>query len=662
MVLDRSDTISEFSIQVKNPMKDTLSASFGLKRICINLTHPDLYQVDVWLVSPDNVVTKLMTGLFGGDINACFEMSSTNYVTNNWGPFSGTLRPVANFGILNNGGKVAGTWKLRIRDKFPGAFGTLKSWSITFAQTAPQVLPLVYESKLPVIRINTRRNVIVDDPKRIVEFELIDNKPGKLNKFDDSATFKEKIAIEIRGSSSQWFPKKSYAFEFVDSAGMDKKVSLLDMPAQSDWILSANFTDKSFLNNVLAYDLFRTTELYASRTRFVDLVIDGEPQGLYVLMEKIKQDKQRVNISKLTPLDTSNSDLTGGYIFKIDKSTAGDGDGWASNFSPTINPNNQIIYFQYHDPKGIELLPVQKKYIQQYMDSFEISLMNESLNQRNKGWRQYADEASFINYFLLNEISRNTDGYRLSTFLYKDKTSKGGKIVIGPPWDYDIAFGNINYCYGERTDGWAVDFGNVCPGDNWQIPFWWEKMLQDTLFINALQCQYTKLRNGIWSNDSLNVRIQNYIQQIRPSALQNFSLWAILGVYIWPNPGPLPSTFDAEVTELKTWLFNRLNWIDKNLFGQCIISESKDLKDKLTNVNVYPNPALDQLNVNVQNQTEEIKELRILNIQGRILQVNKNINAKNISIPINDILPGHYFLEILFSDRSKRIEKIFIMQ
>ena len=659
-LLDNPDSITEFPIEVRSPMRDSLSHTYGLKRICINLTHPDMYQLDVWLIAPDGQSTPLLSGLFGGDFNACLDMSSGNYVTNNWGPFSGILRPVSDFGVINFSGKSSGTWKLRIRDKFAGTSGYLNSWSITLGSNPPHASPIARSSRLPVIRIQTGGTVIVDDPKRIATLELVDGPLGNLNGFKDSAVLREKIGIEIRGSSSQWFPKKSYGFEFVDSAGNEKNVSILGLPSESDWILSANFTDKSFLNNAFAYQLYQSVGRYASRTRFVELILDGEPQGLYVLMEKIKQDKNRVNIAKLTPLDTSGNDLTGGYIFKIDKSTGGNGAGWTSSFPPPVSPNNQTIYFQYHDPEGEELTEQQKRYIQNYVDRFERSLMSEPLHRRDTGWRKFADEGSFIHYFLLNEISRNTDGYRLSTFLYKDKDSKGGKLTIGPPWDYDIAFGNINYCDGEKTTGWAVDFGRVCPGDNWQLPFWWDRLLQDSLFVNAVNCEYFKLRESIWSNESLDRMIEDHLEQITESALQNFKRWAILGTYIWPNPGPLPTSFEGEVSEFKNWLFRRLSWMDQNMPGLCIISRSESSKQLRPEIILQPNPASDLLNIRVHSENPWMSKVRILSSQGKNL-FHSEVNEKwNQTISLEGLTSGIYFVEITLSDRSRIIEKLVI--
>lgn len=661
-VQDHPDLITEYPIEVRNPGRASLGPDFGLKRICINLNHPDLYQIDAWLITPDGISVKLVTGLFGGDFNACLDMSSGNYVPNNWGPFSGILRPVSHLGLVNQLGRASGTWKLRIRDKFQGVSGYLNSWSITLGTNPPVTQSFTPTSKLPVIRINTRGTVIVDDPKRIVDFELVDGPPGTLNGFGDSAILREKIGIEIRGSSSQWFPKKSFGFEFVDSAGKDKNVGLLGLPAESDWILSANFTDKSFLNNVLAYELYQSLERYASRCRFVELIIDGEHQGLYVLMEKIKQDKNRVDIARLRPTDTSGLDLTGGYIVKIDKATGGSGEGWTSAFPPPVSPNNQTIYFQYHDPDGDDLTIQQKKYIQSYVDSFERALKFEPLNRRDTGWRKFADESSFIHYFLLNEISRNTDGYRLSTFLYKEKDNRGGKLSIGPPWDYDIAFGNINYCEGQSTTGWAVDFGRVCPGDNWQLPFWWERFLQDTLFVNALNCEYKKLRETLWSNASLDQMISDHISPIRESALQNFNLWAILGVYIWPNPWPLPSDFDSEIIEFKNWLFGRLAWMDQNMPGTCLISDDSNRDTKPADVTLLPNPAFDFVDISTSHPNIYFEEIKIYTLQGSILKRSEMIHENRTRLSISDLMPGTYLVETALSDQSRIIRRFVVMR
>ncbi|MBK9271597.1 MAG: CotH kinase family protein [Saprospiraceae bacterium] len=663
IVAEGNNQFTDFEISVSQLDSMYLNESFGLIQVCFQIQHGDLSQIKVELISPEGKKLNLANGLNGANCNVCLNSSARQYIGFGWGPYSGTHRALSNIGKLNDGGKSNGIWKMRIYDPFVGVQGHLISWSIQFGKNPPKPAPPFKKTALPILKINTKGQRIVDHPKRIVQLELIDKDLQEGNHFNDPPQWAHDIGIEIRGSSSQWFPKKSFGFEFVDSLGEDKKIGMLGMPAESDWILSANFTDKSFLNNVLAYHLYRGLGRYASRTRFVELVIDEEHQGLYVLMEKIKQDDQRVDISKLTETDTAGSDLTGGYILKIDKSTGGSGAGWVSKYPPPVHPNNQTIYYQYHYPSEENIKDAQKKYIEEFVRLFETSLMEGPLNQRDSGWRKFADEPSFIHYLLLNEISRNTDGYRLSTFLYKTKDTKGNKLHIGPPWDYDIAFGNINYCDGQKVTGWAFDFGNICPGDHWQIPFWWNKLLADSLFVNALQCEYKKLRANSWSNENLNQLIDQYIDEIQASLIENFDIWSILGCYIWPNPDPLPGNLNAEIIELKNWLFRRMDWMDQNLPGICIVSHDQNpIKEaESIELKISPNPVKDWIQIQLSHPEIIIQQLEVFDAAGRLVHKIKGQNMKNqLAIPAN-LHSGFYGLKITLENQQV-LHKTFVKE
>ncbi len=661
-VVDDGRNFTDFTIEVQQLDSLQLNQHFGLTQVCFNLKHGDLGQVKIQLISPDSQMVDIAGGLFAADCNVCLDMKAGQYIGHGWGPYNGTHRPLRNFGKMNSGGRSNGIWTLRIKDYYSGVQGFLESWSIQFGTNPPFGNKPYLSSALPILKINTNRQEIVDYTKRTMELELIDKGLGATNYFTDSSTFKHAIGIEIRGSSSQWFPKKSFGFEFLDSLGEDQKVELLGMPAESDWILSASFTDKGFINNVLAYDLFRALGWYASRTRYVELVINGEHQGLYVLMEKIKQDNNRVDISKLTSIDSAGSDVTGGYIFKIDKTTGGNGAGWFSKIAPIVNPNNQTILFQYHYPSDENITEPQKKYIQEFVDQFEQTLQNGPLHQKDKGWRLLADESSFIHYFLLNEISRNTDGYRLSTFLYKTKDTKGNKLYIGPPWDFDIAFGNINYCDGQKTTGWAVDFGNLCPGDNFQLPFWWSRLLSDSLFINGLQCEYKKLRASSWSNDSILHLIDQHVENIFPSAQENFDLWPILGLYIWPNPYPYPANYSSEIIELKNWLILRLQWMDRNMPGICLVSENKNATQAIVDadaIQIIPNPSTDQIKIDFDELDSKVEKLQIYNMHGQILFDQFLGASSQLKINLQPFNSGIYYLKIQLSN-NQLLHKTFV--
>ena len=161
-------------------------------------------------------------------------------------------------------------------------------------------------------------------------------------------------------------------------------------------------------------------------------------------------------------------------------------------------------------------------------------------------------------------MSNNVDGYRLSTFLYKNKNSNGGKINIGPVWDYNIAYGNANYNNGVSTSIWCYSSVQSYTG---AVPFWWAKLITDTVFKSSLKCRWIELRQSTMSNASIFGYIDSTATYINEAQQRHFQKWPILGVYVWPNPSPYPTTYQGEVTALKTWIQNRMTWLDANMPG-----------------------------------------------------------------------------------------------
>ena len=170
-------------------------------------------------------------------------------------------------------------------------------------------------SNLPIVVIDTRGVSIPDDPKVLAVLKIYNRGNGTRNFLTDAPQFNGYCGIEIRGSSSQQFPKKSYGFESWNINGTSIDTSFLGMPSESDWILNANYTDKSFLRNVLAYQLWQNMGHYGTRYQFVELILNNQYQGIYIFSEKIKRDKNRLNIAKLSNTQNSGDELTGGYIF-----------------------------------------------------------------------------------------------------------------------------------------------------------------------------------------------------------------------------------------------------------------------------------------------------------------------------------------------------------
>ena len=416
----------------------------------------------------------------------------------------------------------------------------------------------IYESSinsLPLISINTNGNIIVDEPKVSADLQI---------KKGDSLIEVHQIGIEIRGSSSQMFDKKSYGFETWDENGEDLDVSLGGFPEEEDWILYGPYSDKSLIRNILIYDLSNAIGQYATRTDFYELEINESFLGTYVLMEKIKRDKNRVAISK-----NKEEDISGGYILKIDKPT-GDGEWYdeSFSFSSKYMPNgslgqNKNTFFLYEYPDSDDIDNDQKDYIQSYIHNFENTLASEEFKSDENGYRNYIDLDSFIDFFILNEISKNPDGYRLSTFMHKDK---GEKLKMGPIWDFNLAFGNVNYCTGSSPEGWIYRFNDVCPDDTWLVPFWWGRFMEDPAFVSALKERWNNLRTNFFTNSEILQRITSLEENLKISnaAKNNFSKWMVLGEYVWPNDY-IGNSYDDEISYLKDWIVNRLEWLDTEI-------------------------------------------------------------------------------------------------
>jgi len=211
----------------------------------------------------------------------------------------------------------------------------------------------------------------------------------------------------------------------------------MGLPVENDWILYAPYSDKTLIRNVLTYNLARDMGRYASRYRFCELVINGDYKGLYVLFEKIKRDDNRVNITEMGSEDNSGDALTGGYIIKKDKLDGDYIEGWYS----LPLPGEYTMYYQFHYPKPNVITQEQRDYIINYFNEFEAFMASDNYNDPLTGYQNIVNVHSFINFCIINELSNNLDGYRLSTFMYKDRDSIDGKLTLGPVWDYNIAYG-----------------------------------------------------------------------------------------------------------------------------------------------------------------------------------------------------------------------------
>jgi hypothetical protein len=450
--------------------------------------------------------------------------------------------------------------------------------------------PLVFtSSNLPIIIIDTKGTEIPDAYRISGRMKILYKGPGQRNTpYDPVAHFVGHIAIEIRGSSSTAFPKKQYGFETQDSLGNNLNVSLLGLPAENDWVLYAPYDDKSLMRNVLAYDMSRRIGRYASRCMFCELVLNNDYRGVYVLMEKIKLDKNRVSIGTL-----KKDDVTGGYLFKVDKYSGESNAGWVSIFPP--HPSAQLWQrtdYLYHDPDPDEISEAQKQYLQDYMWQWQRMMYDRAYNDDAQPYYDMIDAASFVDYVLLTEVCKNVDGYRLSLFLIKERNDKGGRLAAGPIWDFNIAFGNADYYQGLSAEGWMLQFFTTDHSfmfeDKWQPPFWWKKMLDDPWFGRQVQARWQELRRTAFATAPWQRYIDSTAVYLDESQRRNFVRWPILGVYVWPN-GYVGASYTEEVRFLKQWLAIRMEWMDHNWHGLLTRVES-ERSANTDEFGAFPNP------------------------------------------------------------------------
>jgi subtilisin-like proprotein convertase family protein len=555
--------IYSFDLEVTG-LPDSIDLTFGLERVCIAFDHPYVQDIQIWLEAPDGTLVDLSIDNGGGGQNynaTCFTENAWMSVTQGSAPYDGNFNPEGNLNDMNNGQDPNGIWTLHFFDTYFFAdSGYLFDWGLSFTDEVinPEVNPFNFESSnLPLIYIDTENQGIPDEPGVLAFMQIIDNGEGNLNATTDPYTYEGWIDIETRGQSTQGFPKKSYGLEMRDENNNELDTAMLGFPAEEDWILYAPYSEKSLLQNWLAMTLGQGMSGYHSRVRYCEVILDGMYQGVYLLMEKIKKGNDRVDIATLNTDENTGDDLTGGYIWRLDW---GGDTGWSSEF-PTPADANTFPYFQFVYPNPDSVSEPQQEYLKAYVDSFEYALASPDFMLDGKRYDEFIDMNSFIETFIINEFTKNVDGYRLSSYFYKDKNSNNPLIISGPQWDFNLSFGNADYCDGADTDDWNY---NNC---GTMAEFWWPRFLEDEVYAQAVYCRWTELRQTLFTEENLHGMIDSMALHLSIAQDRNFVRWPILGVYVWPN-GQVPSTYAEAIEQLKEWISERLIWLDENITGE----------------------------------------------------------------------------------------------
>ncbi len=385
---------------------------------------------------------------------------------------------------------------------------------------------------LPIIRIETENHAPIVSKEEYInaQFKI------EANTADPAWNFEAPTQIRGRGNST-WYlhPKKPYKIKLLT------KTSLMGMPADKEWVLLANYSDKTLLRNTIAMELSNRFGLpYAPRSRAVEVFLNGEYEGAYQLMENIKISTSRVNIPKLTSADIAGDAVTGGYLLEIDQRRDG-----------------TIIYDTAHglpivvqDPDPIT--PEQWTYISSYLQQTENTIYSENFADPATGYEQFINSQTFIDWYLVNEIFKNQDAkFYSSIWMYKER---GGKLSLGPVWDFDLGAGNVDYDVTDDPTGWWVREGP-----------WMSRLFEDPAFEARVQARWQELKAG--QIDTIITFIDQNAAALDQSQKNNFQRWPILNVYVWPNP-VITGSYEGEVNQLKQWLTTRIAWMDSQLVPQ----------------------------------------------------------------------------------------------
>ena len=496
-------------------------------------------------------------------------------------------------------------------------------------------------SKLPLVLIQTNGAEIVDEPKINVDFKIIGNGFGNFNSPSDFPNQYDGIAgVEIRGSYSATLPQKPFGIETRDALGDNNNVSIFGMPDENDWILLANYNDKTFMRNILSFDLFTKMGHYAPRTELCEVVINDIYNGIYVFTEKIKRDNGRVDIAKLDFDDNLGDSLTGGYIFKVDYWNWDD--SWASDYTNPNFPNDEVRYV-YNYPKSEDITSPQQDYIQNIVSDFEDALWGVNFTDSVLGYRPYINTLSFIDYFIVNEFARNVDGFKKSRNFFKDKDSKDPLIYAGPVWDFDWAYKDHDASM-LGGSGWRHDYAG--PTDV-KPPGWYIRLLQDSSFTNELSCRYFNLRNTILDTNSLFSFVDSIASLVDVAQQRHYVRWPILGINVGtPEIGFQPLTYQGEVNKFKNWIIDRLDWLDINMPGNCPNVGIDGFQTEVSSyVVAYPNPCRDVLSIYSEKSIEKIE---IYDLRGALIFVKEYFREQLIDLDatnFNGIYNVKVFLE-----------------
>jgi hypothetical protein len=451
---------------------------------------------------------------------------------------------------------------------------------LTVSLTNPAYKPAPSDINLPVVTINTGGVPIADKTTDVPGTIAITSPNGQTSYLPNTGDTDNTATFHIHGNSTALMPKKPYhvklntSLDLLSTMGLSCPYTTGKKPVcdkSKSFLLIANYDDKTLLRDWSASALANAIPMgngyltspakspspsgtstlmpWAPHSLFVELFLNGEYEGSYQLFEEVKVDSHRVNINELSETDTAPADVTGGYLLEIDPTYHDEAYVFKTPGGVTIGLDDPDFT---PDPE----VPQQTSYISSYVTTAENGLLGPNFTDPTLGWRAYFDEASAVNFYIVNDVMENVDGgdFASSDYLYKDKNNP--LLYMGPIWDFDTSAGNSNYI------GWVTP---PTPFMQDQNP-WYKQWFLDPGFRAAVATQWNKLKSdGVF--DTWIASIEAQAATLQQSQKNNFGRWPMLGISVYPNM-QVAGSYDGEVAYFLNWVTLRIAYLDAQLNGK----------------------------------------------------------------------------------------------
>ena len=539
------------------PVPDTSEFPTVLSSTLTTVPEPDVTHSTVESALPPVLSVTAPAGAYDGPFDV--EITTTDPTADIWYTLDGS-RPTIDAALHYDGLLTVDTSSV-LRAVSGNAWGL--GWiAVPWVQLDADLVG--FSSNLPLVVLWTVDQAPDYKSEIYTPFSLVVFEPDPVSSrttLPGAAALGVRAGLKIRGSSSAGYPKHPYRLEtWLPDVDAENDVELLGMPAEGDWILGAPLDfDRALMRDPLIFALSNQVGRYAPRTEHVEMFIAevGESVGIddyvgvYVAGERIERDAERVNIEKLLPSDVAEPELSGGYIFKEDRTGPGESGFYAGTGGGILDFQQPFVNV---DPTEDEIAGAQDEYLQNLLDELGIALVSPGFTHPVSGrhYEEIIDVDAWIDHHILNILPKNPDAFRLSGYFHKDRD---GLLIAGPVWDFDRTMGCNSDSRCDQPTWW--DAQNITPDCTFMFDHgFWGGLFDDPVFVERYYDRLEELLTGQLSMENINIVIDDMQSSLIEAAPRNFIVWSA-----YPPDG----SFDAEVQHLRDWLSTRHAWMTECL-------------------------------------------------------------------------------------------------